>query len=316
MEDAAFWYASAEKLLAPLLLAAATAGVEMADVVRWIDDEELHEPLLALELAGIPDALRAARTSFGREERQRSSVFATAETIVAGFGDPNVAASSYVSGVDPAALVDGSARTLYCCAPAREQERLRPVFVALLRQVIDTAFERSARIGRPLDPPLLLVLDEAANIAPLADLDTIVSTAAGHGIQLVTVWQDFAQIEARYGRRWPTIVNNHRGKVLCPGSADPLTLDHMSALIGDDERQDRSTTVGDDGRWSSTETASLRRVAPSAMLRKLSPGEAVVVYGALPPARVRLRPFFANLRTSGKRRGGKSSIAPAPVQPP
>jgi type IV secretion system protein VirD4 len=292
MEDAGFWYASAEKLLAPLLLAAATAGVTMSDVVRWVDDIELHEPLLALELAGVPDALRAARTSFGRDERQRSSVFATAETIVAGFADPSVAASSYGPGLDPAALVDGSSRTLYCCAPAREQERLRPVFVALLRQVIDAAFEHSARLGRPLDPPLLVVLDEAANIAPLDDLDTIVSTAAGHGIALVTVWQDFAQIEARYGRRWPTIVNNHRAKVLCPGSADPLTLDHLSSLIGDDERTDRSTTVGDDGRWSSTESASVRRLAPSALLRTLRDGETVVVYGALPPARLRMRPYY------------------------
>ncbi|MGO8875296.1 MAG: type IV secretory system conjugative DNA transfer family protein [Acidimicrobiales bacterium] len=292
MDDAAFWYASAEKLLAPLLLAAASAGAGMADVVRWIDDEELHEPLLALELAGVPDALRAARTSFGREERQRSSVFATAETIVAGFGDPVVAASAHGPGIDPPALVKGSADTLYCCAPAREQDRLRPVFVALLRQVLDAAFERSGRLGRPLDPPLLVVLDEAANIAPLADLDTIVSTAAGHGIALVTVWQDFAQIEARYGRRWPTIVNNHRAKVLCPGSADPLTLDHMSSLIGEDERTERSTTFSDDGRWSSTEAASVRRVAPSAVLRTLSAGEAVVVYGSLPPARVALRPYY------------------------
>jgi type IV secretion system protein VirD4 len=151
-------------------------------------------------------------------------------------------------------------------------------------------------LGRPLDPPLLVVLDEAANIAPLAELDTIVSTAAGHGIQLVTVWQDFAQIEARYGRRWSTIVNNHRAKVLCPGTADPLTLDHVSSLIGDDERTDESRTVGDDGRWSRTETVSLRRVVPSAMLRRVAPGEAVVVYGALPPARVRLRPYFERPR--------------------
>jgi type IV secretion system protein VirD4 len=302
MEDAGFWYASAEKLLAPLLFAAATAGVSIADVVRWIDDEDLHEPLLALELAGVPDALRAARTSLAREDRQRSSVFATAETVVAGFSDPDVAdsAAPAAPGIDPTALVDGSSGTLYCCAPAREQERLRPVFVALLRQVIDAAFERSSRAGRPLEPSLLVVLDEAANIAPLADLDTIVSTAAGHGIQLVTVWQDFAQIEGRYGRRWPTIVNNHRAKVLCPGSADPLTLDHMSALIGEDETQHESRTVGDDGRWSRTETASLRRVAPSAMLRRLRPGHGAVVYGSLPPAQIRLRPYFEHAGHRGR----------------
>ena len=292
MEDAGFWYASAEKLLGPLSFAAASAGVSIADVVRWIDEEELGEPLLALELAGVPDALRAARTSFAREERQRSSVFATAETVVAGFAEPDVAASTYGPCLDPRMLVDGRARTLYCCAPSREQERLRPLFVAFVRQVIDAAFDAAARLGQPLSPPLLIVLDEAANIAPLSDLGTILSTAAGHGIQLVTVWQDLAQIETRYGRGWPTIVNNHRAKVLCGGIADPLTLDHVSSLIGDDERTDSSTTVSDDGRRSRTESSSLRRIAPSSILRRLPPGEAAVVYGGLPPGRVALRPYF------------------------
>ena len=71
MEDAGFWYTNAEKLLAPLLFAAATTGASMADVVRWLDEEETSEVLLALELAGVPEALRAARASLGREERRQ-----------------------------------------------------------------------------------------------------------------------------------------------------------------------------------------------------------------------------------------------------
>jgi type IV secretion system protein VirD4 len=302
MDDAGFWYASAEKLLAPLLLAAASAGATMSDVVRWIDDQDLSEALLALELAGEPEAVRAARTSFAREDRQRSSVFATAETVVAAFADPDVARSTRLPPIDPAALVAGSSvgdpgrtaalgyPTLYCCAPARDQERLRPAFVALAKEVIGAAFEVSTRSGAPLDPGLLVVLDEAANVAPLNDLDTILATAAGHGISLVTVWQDLAQVEARYGRRWPTIVNNHRAKVLCPGVADPLTLDHLSALIGDGERTEESTTTGAEGQWSRTESSSLRRLAPPGSLRRLDTGEAVVIYGALAPGKVRLRP--------------------------
>lgn len=292
MDDAGFWYASAEKLLAPLLFAAASLEASISDVVRWIDDEEMREPLLALELAGVPDALRAARTSFAREERQRASIFATAETVLAAFADPSVAASALHGGFQAETILDGTERTLYCCAPAREQTRLRPVFVALVREVIDAAFERSSRSGAPLQPPLLVVLDEAANIAPLAELDTVLATAASHGIELLTVWQDIAQIEARYGRRWPTIVNNHKAKLLCSGLSDPLTLDHMSALIGEEERTDQSRTFGDDGRWTRTEATALRRVAPSSVLRRLPPGEAVLVYGACPPARLSLRPYF------------------------
>ena len=200
MEDAGFWYANAEKLLAPLLFAAATAGASMADVVRWLDEEETTEVLLALELAGVPEALRSARASLGREERQRASVYTTAETVVAGFADPAVAASAETCEIDPAVLVAGGAGSLFCCAPAREQERLAPVFTAIVREVLDAAFERAAATGRPLDPPLLVVLDEAASVAPLADLDRVVATAAGHGVQLVTVWQDLAQVESRLRR--------------------------------------------------------------------------------------------------------------------
>jgi len=292
MEDAGFWYANAEKLLAPLLFAAATAGATMAEVVRWLDEEETTEVLLALELAGVPEALRAARTSLGREERQRASVYATAETVVAAFADPAVAASAENCEIDPAALVGGSAGSLFCCAPARDQERLAPVFTAIVREVLDAAFERAAWTGRPLDPPLLVVLDEAASVAPLADLDRVVATAAGHGVQLVTVWQDLAQVESRYGSRWATVVNNHRAKLVCSGIADPVTLQHVSGLLGDEERAEHSWTVGDDGRHSRTEAVTVRALAPPGWLRQLPPGEAVLVYGSFPPARIALRPFF------------------------
>jgi type IV secretion system protein VirD4 len=292
MEDAGFWYANAEKLLAPLLFAASSAGASMADVVRWLDEEEAAEVLLALELAGVPEALRAARASLGREERQRASVYATAETVVAAFADPAVAASAERCDIDPAKLVSGSAGSLFCCAPAREQERLAPVFTAIVREVLDAAFDRVAATGRPLDPPLLVVLDEAANIAPLADLDRVVATAAGHGVQLVTVWQDLAQVESRYGGRWATVVNNHRAKIICSGIADPVTLQHVSGLLGDEKRADHSWTVGDDGRHSRTEAVTVQALAPPGWLRQLPPGEAVLVYGSFPPARIALRPWF------------------------
>ena len=56
-----------------------------------------------------------------------------------------------------------------------------------------------------------------ANIAPLPNLDGLASTAAGQGVQLVTVVQDLAQMRARWGDRAATIVNNHRAKIVGPG---------------------------------------------------------------------------------------------------
>ena len=147
--------------------------------------------------AASPEALHAARATWCRDERTRSSVYTTAETVLAPFahappGPPSAAP------FEPCHLL-GGAHTLYLCAPAHDQRRLRGYFTALTQQVLAYAFASATRSGRPLDPPLLVVLDEAAHIAPLPELDGLAATCASHGIQIVTVWQDLAQVRGRYG---------------------------------------------------------------------------------------------------------------------
>jgi type IV secretion system protein VirD4 len=287
-EDAAFWGTLAEKLLAPMLFAAAHSERSMRDVVSWIDAGEVGEVLDALERAGDGDALRCARASFAREERQLASVYATAEATIAALADPLVEGTRGECPIDARALSSGGADTCYLVAPAHEQDRLRPVFVALLREILDEAFTVSSREGR-LDPPMLVVLDEAANIAPVSNLDALASTAASHGIQLVTVWQDFAQIATRYGSRAATVVNNHRAKLVFPGVSDPDTLEQFSKLIGDGSVETESVTTDASGLVSATRAEGERRLASAADLRTLATGEAILLYGRLPPARVALR---------------------------
>jgi type IV secretory pathway TraG/TraD family ATPase VirD4 len=287
LNDEDFWFASASKLLAPYLLAAAASGRDMGQVVRWVDRQDETEVERILEAEGAEDALTAATASWQRDERTRSSVFTTAEVVLQAYGDPVVLRSAERSEIDPAALLRGE--TLFVCAPSYEQERLRPVFVTLLQSVIAAAYDESLRRGAPLDPPLLLVLDEAANIAPLKDLDTIASTAAGHGIQLVTIWQDLAQVRSRYGERAATVVNNHRAKLVLSGISDPATLEYASRLIGDAEVRDHSVTTDAKGGRSITRSTRERRLAPDAEVRRIPPGTGVLVYGHLPPVRIKLR---------------------------
>lgn len=295
LADADFWYAAAAKLLAPVLLAAATVEEgSMADVVRWIDTQEVDEVRDALQQTGVQDALLAAQATWGRDERQRSSIYTTTETVLAAYADPGVLAAAYQPDLTPDRLLDGSSTTAYLCAPAHEQQRLRPLFATLIEQVLAAAYERVARSGRPLDPPLLLVLDEAANVAAVPSLDTLAATAAGQGIQLVSVFQDLAQIRERYGTRALTIVNNHRAKLIGSGIADPETLDYAARVLGDEEIRQLSSTAGQEGRASTTESTTYRSLAPAHVLRQAPPGSAVLIYGSLPPARLQLRPWFAD----------------------
>ncbi|MDE3202722.1 MAG: type IV secretory system conjugative DNA transfer family protein [Acidobacteriota bacterium] len=312
MADAAFWYSAAAKQLAPLLLAAERGALTMADVVRWTDTENFDEPGTLLHLSGEAEAAVALQACHGRDERIRSSVTTTLETVLSPFSDPLVARSTAATDVDVAALLERCG-TLFLCGPSHEQARVQGLFASLVSTVIAAAVTEVGRRGAPLDPPLLLVLDEAANIAPVRDLDTLASTAAGLGIQLVTVCQDLSQLTARYGpERSRTIANNHRAKLLLSGVGDLQTLDLLSGLAG--EQSVRETSFTRDmrsGAASRSDSTRIRRLAPTDELRRVTPGHGVLVYGHLPPVRVRLRPWYSDpmLRRRSETGGATSGVA-------
>ena len=294
MADAAFWYTSAGKQLAPLLLAAHRGGMTMSEVVRWTNTEDFNEPLRLLQLSGDDQAATSLGACAARDERIRSSIGTTLETVLAPFEDPSVGVSTSTTDVDLAGLL-AARGTLYLCGPTHEQHRVQGLFSALVSTVISTAISITAETGRALDPPLLLVLDEAANIAPIRDLDTLASTGAGLGVQLVTVCQDLAQLAARYDHeRARTIANNHRAKLLLSGVSDIGTLDLLSGLAGEQAVREESTThdLGRGGARSRSVSTTWRRLAPTDELRRVRPGEGVLVYGHLPPVRIRLRPWY------------------------
>jgi type IV secretion system protein VirD4 len=293
MSDAALWYAAAAKQLAPLLLAAQRAELTMAEVVRWTNTGVFDEPSRLLEVEGEPEACVALAACEARDSRILSSVATTLETVLAPFEDPVVAASSASADIDLDELITHGG-SLYLCGPSHEQHRVQGLFAALVSSALATAIQRVSVTCRSLDPPLLLVLDEAANIAPIRDLDTLASTGAGMGLQLVTVCQDLGQLAARYGPdRSRTIANNHRAKLLLSGVSDLTTLDLLSGLAGETTVREHSLSQDlRDGRRTRTSGLAYRRLAPSDELRRIPPGSGVLIYGHLPPVRLRLRPWY------------------------
>ena len=211
--------------------------------------------------------------------------------------------------IDPESLVERGG-TLYLCGPSYEQARLQGLFAALVSSVVAAAVEAANRRGGPLDPPLLLVLDEAANIAPLRDLDTLASTAAGLGIQLVTICQDLAQFTTRYGEdRARTIANNHRAKLVLSGVSDLITLDLVSGLAGEQAVREETLTADlRDGRRTRSSAVAYRRLVSADELRRTPPGDGVLIYGHLPAARLRLRPWFNETRLAQR-----AKVKPAPA---
>jgi type IV secretion system protein VirD4 len=288
-----FWKTMGTKFLAPMLFAAATKGLGMAEVLHWLDSREDQEVKEILEAAGVPAAVDAWESSQYRTDRAVDSLYATAEEVLHVYGNERVSASTDGHDLDLDRFLSGD-NTIYLYAPAHQQRLLRPLFETITQQVVAAAQEKAALAPNGmLNPRLALFLDEAGNCAALSDLDVLATTARGQGIQLVTVWHDKSQLEARYGPKASTILNNHRAKLFLSGLADLSALELGARLIGDQALVDRNRSMGSDGRHSTNESTSYRPLLPVEDLRRLRPGEGVLLYGHLRPTPIRLRPFYA-----------------------
>jgi type IV secretion system protein VirD4 len=290
--DHQYWKTLGTKLLAPLLFAAALDGRSMTDVLRWIDLRDDHEVTKLLSDAEVDGAITAWEASQTRTDKARDSVYGTAEHLLAIYADQRVQHFTSGHDLDEAAFLQGD-NTLYLYAPVHEQRRLRPLFETVTMQLVRVAQEHAARTpDGKLDPRFLCALDEAGNVAALELLPEWATTGRGQGIQLLSVWHDQAQLVHRYGDRAATILNGHRAKVFLSGLADVGALELGSKLIGDQAVTETNYATDPTGRVSANQATSYRPLVPLEELRRLRPGEGVVIYGHLRPARIQVRPHF------------------------
>jgi type IV secretory pathway TraG/TraD family ATPase VirD4 len=254
------WGSSMATALAPYLLAAASSGRSMTAAAEWIEKEE-HQEVLEILRPIDREAVRAHEATFVRQDPVRSAFFHVMYQILSVYKDPVAAASSDRHEIIANELLDG-ANTLYLSTPEYDQARFRPLCSTILRQVLTAAYDRSTSRGESMDPPLLLLMDEAVGVAPVVELARLASTASSRGVQLVSVFQDFRQIEDEYGATAGLIVKNHRAKLLMSGSQ------YIDAAR--DDRQLLRPKLG----------------------QHLEEGEAALFYGNAPPVRLRLRYWF------------------------
>jgi type IV secretion system protein VirD4 len=292
-DSARFWDTLATKLLAPLLYATAATGHTIHDATLWIDRAAYPHITALLEGLGDDDAAAAWHAITALPDDTRGSALATAMTIFRAFGSPRVRHATSPT-LDEAAddvlhpdrLLEGN-HTLYLIAPEYEQTELRPLYIALIQTIYRTAIDTTTNRlhGAPLNPPLLLMLDEAGNTAPLTALPKIAATGASQGITLMTIWQDRAQIRHLYHDAERTIIANHTSSIWLPGSHDLDTLKLLAELIGDHSFPATTTATTTNGTTTTHSTERIQ-LAPPAFLRTLTHGTAILLTTNLPPARI------------------------------
>jgi type IV secretory pathway TraG/TraD family ATPase VirD4 len=294
VKGGSFWAQAAEQRLGPLLYAAARTGRGMGDVVQWVYgqggaelDRLIHQLIdqsrSPRERADAQQAYDAHLAFTQLASETRGSIEGTAQTLLSAYRSPTVVRSAEGNQITAQRLL-GGANTVYLISDSRRSKLLRPILIGLLTELLDGAYETANDFpDRRLRLPLLVCLDELGNAVPIPNLAEIASTAASHNIQLVSIFHDIAQARTRYRDQALTVINNHRARMLLSGVADTETLKYFSELVGEEEVKDRSDP-----------DAPVRRrpLAPPDQLRQIKPEHALLVYGSLRPAQLRLRLYF------------------------
>ncbi len=237
------WTERAQALLAPLLHAAALDGADMRTVLGWVDR---RRALPAQRILSDPSTSIARDLLDGiiaTDDRELSGIWSTASGALGGFRSEEALAATCDPDFDPVAFAS-STDTVYIAAPAHRQDLAAPLVVGFVDDVRRAAYGRAAGGGSPGDPPVVLALDELANIAPLPELPSMISEGGGQGLVTLACFQDLSQ--ARH--RWPTQADGFPSlfgtTVVLPGIGDVRTLEALSVLSGDTELITRSVTRG------------------------------------------------------------------------
>ncbi len=225
-----FFLARSEQVLAPLLHAAALADLPLSRVFAWVRRSNFDE---ALEILGERDdvdlgALGAAQGLRVGSDTSTADVASTVLSLLGPLeGSGAVLALRPSESWDPSALLEGM-NSLFLLSRAGSPDA--GLHAALLDELLAVVEERAG--GGTLSPPLLLALDEVANVAPVPDLPARLATVRSQGVRILTAWQSVSQIESRYGQGSDAIVLGNSGTQVWWPTTDPSTLRHLSAALG------------------------------------------------------------------------------------
>jgi type IV secretory pathway TraG/TraD family ATPase VirD4 len=192
---------------------------------------------------------------------------------------------------DPREFLTGNG-TIYLLGTATGSAATAGLVGAFVEDVAEAARRLAAKSsGSRLDPPLTLVLDEAANY-PLPSLPSLMSDGGGSGLSTIVVLQSLAQARAVWGENQASAIWDAAiVKTILGGGSNARDLEDLSKLIGQRDERSTSSSRGPDGRRSTSTTTTKVPILEPAALRTLPFGSAILLMRSAPPIALTLSPW-------------------------
>jgi hypothetical protein len=302
------WDDHARRVLGLLLHAAAASGRSMRDVVRWSAGKgedakaEVIDGLIAAGGTGVADRVEAIRGHWALYDRFTSSVAGTMALALAWMSS-DAARDLGDAEVDDPRLVDLRrvilrGETLHLIGQA-DHGVTAPLVAAFVAEIANTIRVLApAQPGGKIDPPAMMLLDEAAIVVPVP-LHQWTADLGGFGANIHISVQSLAQTRGRWGADADTLLGNigcfiifggsplrddladisaltgrHRMKVLGVNHPDPQTGSHSDSHDGGRASGRRGNGNGSEPLRGEYEW---RPVLSEADIRALAPGQVLVL---------------------------------------
>lgn len=284
--DRAYWNSQARRVLAALMHAACLGQLTMSDVAGWVADPTGSERqvMKLLRSSPVPAYATDVAQFISTNDRTRSSITSTMMPAFGWLTSPSARAAA-----EPGASLDvervlADHSTIYLLGA--KDSHSAPLVAALTGYIAREARRIAAyQPGGRLDPPLTLVLDEAALLAP--PLEDWTADMGGRNVTIYAAFQSRAQLLARWSQAQAAEILNNAATIMLFGNInDKDDLEFWSARAGD---RDEPVLVTDAHGAVKTRSTRKTPVISPAQLANLNDQRVVVFRRGMPPVVGRAR---------------------------
>ncbi|MFI9210208.1 TraM recognition domain-containing protein [Streptomyces sp. NPDC053253] len=290
-----FWSKAGSNILGQLFLAAALDERPITDVMQWLAFPADRTPLDVLRDHKFTAVASQLKGTVEGPPETRDGIYETARQYAAALLNQNIAAwvtpqenvdqfrpADFVTSNDSLFLLSkdgggGASALIAACADS----------------VMRAATAQAERAGGRLDPPMLAILDEAANVCKISDLPDLYSHLGSRGIIPITILQSYRQGQKVWGDAgMDAMWSAATVKIIGSGIDDPDFADKLSRMVGDHDVETTSTSTSESGKSTSVSMRQ-ERILPADAIRALPKGSALCLATGMRVAMLDLRPWYA-----------------------
>ena len=297
----AFFEPAGQDLLAGMLLAAALQHRPITQVFTWLSEPTNQEPVDILRAWDYDLIAADVQGVIMSPEKQRGGVYGTARQMASCLKIRAI--EKWVTPVggnfvgdrrpqfDPDAFVRGTG-TLYSLSK-EGQGSAGALVTALTAAVVEAAEEyATGQAGGRLAVPMLVVLDEAANVCRWKNLPDLYSHYGSRGIPIMSLFQSWAQGQVVFGREgMRKLWSASNVKLYLGGVAEAEFLRELSELVGDYDKSTASVSYNH-GIRSTNHQLRRERILDASELSALPRGRAVMLSSGTPAALIETIPWM------------------------